>query len=165
MFSGFEARLGAMGSLLDKSIRYTRNLTAEISPPVPYELGFLPAVQWLGDEFQSKHGLPVRVKAEGDVRVGEEATRVMLFLAIRELLVNAVKHANGGCVTVEFRAVDVFLTVDRGIRYQQNLEGIGIAVVAMAARSNRLSDLRPLMEEVRAVLGKAPSGVVSVVGN
>jgi signal transduction histidine kinase len=94
VFSGFEGRIEGITSLLDKAIAYTRTLTAQISPPVLYELGFQPAVAWLADQVSSKHGLPVRVHATGDASVEEEAGRIMLFLAVRELLINAVKHSN-----------------------------------------------------------------------
>lgn len=40
---------------------------------------------------------------------------------------------------------DVFLTVDRGIQYQQNLSGRNIAVVILRSKSNRLRDLLPLL--------------------
>jgi len=101
MFSGVEGRLEAMGALLDKSIRYTRTLTAEISPPVLYELGFLPAIMWLADRMLAKYSLPVKVESAGDMDLGEEAVRVTLFLAIRELLVNAAKHAGARSVRVQ----------------------------------------------------------------
>jgi len=47
---------------------------------------------------------------------------------------------------------DVLLTVDQGIRHQQNLRAGGIAVVGLVAVSNRLADLVPLMPSVLAVL-------------
>lgn len=39
---------------------------------------------------------------------------------------------------------DVFLTVDQGIEYQQNLTARKIAVIILSARSNRLKDLLSL---------------------
>lgn len=40
---------------------------------------------------------------------------------------------------------DVFLTVDQGIEYQQNLAARKIAIVIFRSRSNRLKDLLPLV--------------------
>lgn len=37
----------------------------------------------------------------------------------------------------------VFVTLDRGIAYQQNLSGRKIAIVMIRAKSNRLADLVP----------------------
>ena len=38
---------------------------------------------------------------------------------------------------------DAFVTIDQSLQYQQSLEGKPIAVIAIAARSNRVDDLRP----------------------
>jgi hypothetical protein len=46
----------------------------------------------------------------------------------------------------------VFLTVDRGIQYQQNLGSTAVAIVALHARSNDIVDLLPLIPEVEQVL-------------
>ena len=47
---------------------------------------------------------------------------------------------------------EVLLTVDRGIRHQQNLAAAGVAVVVMVAATNRLPDLLPLAPAVEAAL-------------
>jgi hypothetical protein len=54
----------------------------------------------------------------------------------------------------ETAGFDVFLTVDQGIEYQQNLTARKIAIVVFRARSNRLKDLLPL---VRACLASIES--------
>ena len=41
----------------------------------------------------------------------------------------------------EAAGFDVFLTMDRGLQYQQNLVGRVIAILIIRARSNRLEDL------------------------
>jgi hypothetical protein len=38
---------------------------------------------------------------------------------------------------------DVFLTVDQGIEYQQNLTGRNMAIIIFRTKSNRLKDLLP----------------------
>jgi uncharacterized protein DUF5615 len=40
---------------------------------------------------------------------------------------------------------DVFLTVDQGIEYQQNLTAKKIAIIILGAKSNRLKDLLSLV--------------------
>ena len=40
---------------------------------------------------------------------------------------------------------DVFITADQNLRYQQNLSALPLAVVVVVAKSNRISDLRPLI--------------------
>jgi hypothetical protein len=51
---------------------------------------------------------------------------------------------NGDLLTVaETAKYDVFLTVDRGIEYQQNLTGRTIGIIIFRTKSNRLKDLLP----------------------
>ena len=53
---------------------------------------------------------------------------------------------------------EVLLTVDQGIRYQQNLQTAGVAVVVMIGASNQLADLVPLVPEVLAALNRVQAG-------
>jgi hypothetical protein len=53
---------------------------------------------------------------------------------------------------------EILLTVDQNLRYQQNLQGAGVAIVV--AVSNRLADLVPLMPSAQAVLASIRPGDV-----
>ncbi len=55
---------------------------------------------------------------------------------------------------------DVFLTVDQGIEYQQNLSGRTIAVITLRARSNRLKALLPLLPERLSQIASIQSGQI-----
>ena len=54
----------------------------------------------------------------------------------------------------------ILLTTDQNLRYQQNLEQAGVAVIVLVAQSNRLPDLVPLIPDVRSVLSTIASGEV-----
>jgi len=58
----------------------------------------------------------------------------------------------------------VFLTVDRGIEYEQNLGEVGIAVILIRAKSSRLVDLLPHVTEVLRVLRGIEPGEFIRVG-
>jgi hypothetical protein len=58
----------------------------------------------------------------------------------------------------------ILLTTDQNLRYQQNLEQAGVAVVVLVARSNRLPDLVPLIPDVCSVLSIIVPGQVIEVG-
>jgi hypothetical protein len=47
---------------------------------------------------------------------------------------------------------EIFLTLDRGVEYEQNLKGREISVVLISARSNRLADLLPRIPTVLTAL-------------
>ena len=58
---------------------------------------------------------------------------------------------------------EVLLTVDQGIRHQQNLQAAGVAVVVMVGSSNRFADLAPLIPAVLTALSTIqPGDVVEV---
>lgn len=59
----------------------------------------------------------------------------------------------------------ILLTADQNLRYQQNLQSAGVAVVVLVAPSNRLPDLIPLMPKARSVLSAIAPGEVIEVGS
>ncbi len=76
-----------------QAIDETRSLTVELYPPVLYELGFAAAMEWLGEQLFREYRLRVTVRVQGSYRSLENELRGMLFQAVRELLLNVVKHA------------------------------------------------------------------------
>jgi hypothetical protein len=57
----------------------------------------------------------------------------------------------------------ILLTTDQNLRYEQNLQQAGVAVVVLVAPSNKLSELLPLMPNARNVLNTiAPGEVIEV---
>ncbi len=111
IFCGFEARIEEILKLLDQTIRYTRNLTFEISPPALYELGLEAAIDGLAERFRTKHGLAVRIEAEDVGPLGDEVA-VLLYKSVQELLTNVTKHAAAANATVRLRREGDLLRVE-----------------------------------------------------
>jgi len=65
----------------------------------------------------------------------------------------------------EEEGYEAFVTLDKGIQYQQNLLGREIAIVIIRARSNRLIDLLPHAEACLSSIASAYPGGVILVGN
>lgn len=112
VFGGHGDALGELITLSDQAIRYTRSLTFELSPPVLYELGLGPALDWLAEQTQRKHGLKVKVKDKLRTPLSDEI-KVMFWKSARELLHNVVKHAGAKKVAIRLEGKDgqVVLTV------------------------------------------------------
>ncbi len=91
--NGFHERLTEVYNLIDESITRTRTLTADLSPPVLYELGLPAAIQWLGDRLRAEHGISFELEAPKEWEAVDDETRVVLFQAVRELLINVAKHS------------------------------------------------------------------------
>lgn len=59
---------------------------------------------------------------------------------------------NGDLLRLAEGRFDVFLTGDQNLTYQQNLRDTNMAVLVLAAESNRFGTLKPLMPKVREAL-------------
>ncbi|MGI4788976.1 MAG: hypothetical protein ACRYFS_09010 [Janthinobacterium lividum] len=70
---------------------------------------------------------------------------------------------NGRLLTLAETQFDVFLTVDKGIKYQQNFIGRNIAVITLRGRNNRIETHIPLMPQVLALLPIVQPGLVYFV--
>ena len=86
--------------IIDEAIDQIRDVTYELSPPILYDLGLLPALKWLADHLEQKFGLAVQVIDDGSVIRLSRSAEATVFRSVRELLVNAAKHAAGGEVIV-----------------------------------------------------------------
>lgn len=72
---------------------------------------------------------------------------------------------NGALLDVMLAAgFRTLITVDRNLHFQQNVAVSGIAVIVLHARSNRASDLAPLIPAILEALAGAKSGSVAHVG-
>lgn len=86
-------RLDGVVAVIDEAIAASRELTAEVAPPVLYQSGLPKALRWLAKWIEEKHGLAVDVAADERQKEVSLDTRVVLFQAVKELLFNVVKHA------------------------------------------------------------------------
>jgi len=98
--------------LIARIIESTRSLTFELSPPVLYELGFEAAMEWLVRQMREQHGLSTEFRGDGQSKPLDNNVRVLLFQAVRELLVNVAKHAQARNVTVSTQMAGDEIRVD-----------------------------------------------------
>lgn len=99
--------------LLGESVICSRTLTSELSPSILQHDGLLPALEWLGQQMQEKHGLAVELICEEDAAPESDEMKILLFYSVRELLFNAVKHSKtaSACVEVKQMSDGISLTV------------------------------------------------------
>jgi hypothetical protein len=71
---------------------------------------------------------------------------------------------NGELLQLADGQIDVFVTIDAGMEYQQRLEGRSFGVVVLSAASNRLEALLPLVPRLVAELDGMMAGQVVRVG-
>lgn len=79
--------------LINYSIKYTRALTFELSPPMLYERGFEEALEWLGQSIYERSGIEIYVDNDGLPKPLSDDIKVILFKSVRELITNILKHS------------------------------------------------------------------------
>jgi predicted nuclease of predicted toxin-antitoxin system len=71
---------------------------------------------------------------------------------------------NGELLALAAKSFDVFVTTDRNLHFQQNIERFDIVVVVMIAKTNRLADLRPIVPGILKLLPFLKKGQVREIG-
>ena len=113
--------LEAIEALVEQAVSRTRSITCELSPPVLYELGLEPALQWLVEQFRRQSDASADLEVQGDCASLSEEARITLFQITRELLANVAKHARARHVTVALRCADGGVSVvvrDDGVGFE-----------------------------------------------
>ena len=72
---------------------------------------------------------------------------------------------NGELLVLASEHFDVFVTVDRNLFFQQNLESLSIAVITLQAKTNRLTALKPLVPNLLAAINSAQPGIAKFIGS
>lgn len=67
---------------------------------------------------------------------------------------------NGELLSLAESEFDVLLSLDKNIRYQQDLKSARIAIVIVRARSNRIQDLLPVIPDCLAALQNVQPGQI-----
>lgn len=86
--------------LIEQMISETRSLTFELSPPVLYELGLEPALEWLVEQFHEQHNFQIKMNTCEEIKPINDEIRFVLFDAVRELLMNIVKHSSAKSILI-----------------------------------------------------------------
>jgi hypothetical protein len=66
---------------------------------------------------------------------------------------------------VEQLGFELFITIDPGLAYQQNLSNRKIAVLVLQPRTSRLVDLLPLAPECLAQMQSIAPGELRIIGS
>ncbi len=114
--------------LIEQANRAARSISFELSPLVLHDLGLEPALQWLVENIHSRYGIQINLEDDGQPKPTDARTRVILFRAVRELLINAAKHSKAKSVRVRMtREAD---------RLSVSVEDDGIGMDSETARVN-----------------------------
>jgi PAS domain S-box-containing protein len=78
---------------IDRAIQETRSLMQDLSPQVLYTFGFDAALDWLAESMQERYEFACHIESQNMPAQLNDDCAVVAFQAVRELLINVVKHA------------------------------------------------------------------------
>lgn len=134
--------------LVEQTIQHTRSLTHDLSPVILYEFGFEVAVETLVEAMQETYGLTIEIENDGQPKALDDDIQILLYKAVKELLVNTVKHAQAN-------RVDISITRDGdSIQVLVEDDGIGFEASKLGLRQGStqgfgLFNIRERLESVK----------------
>lgn len=101
-------------SQLDKAIEQARTLSFDLSPSILYDLGFEVAIEDLVDKFSKEKKIRCSFENCGKLKPLADDVKILLYRAVRELLINAAKHSRAGIVKVSLlrSGSDIYVAVE-----------------------------------------------------
>jgi len=168
---GLREDIQELVGLVDEANRSSRTLTFQLSPPILHDLGFEPALHWLVEDVARHHGLEIALEAPEDASQISERVRVLLFRAVRELLINVAKHAGATRTRVRLEREDGVLRIaveDDGQAFDPDAvggRGLGLSTIrerlshlggemqidSTAGQGTRVTLVAPLQDPERPV--------------
>ena len=140
--------LANIDGLIDTGIQSIRRITNQLRPSLLDDLGLLPALRSLGDEFVERSGVRLTLEAPAMVPAVSARAELALFRAMQEALANVARHAGARHVRVGVMPSGDRLSLEveddgRGLPPEFDLErGEREGHLGLAGMRERISALR-----------------------
>ncbi|CAG9166459.1 hypothetical protein LMG23994_00997 [Cupriavidus pinatubonensis] len=92
------AEIATLHTVIDDTVASVRRIATDLRPALLDELGMVPAIEWLANDFSNRYGLAVSVVAADDEV--PQMIAVAAFRIVQEALSNVVRHAEASRATV-----------------------------------------------------------------
>lgn len=108
-------------NLIERSIKQTRSLVFDLSLPI-LDLGFEAAIKWLAKETAGRLNIPCQVQDDEQSKPMKREMQVVLYKAVRELLINIGNHAQASEVNISINRTNGNINIsvqDDGVGFDQ----------------------------------------------
>lgn len=161
--SSLAANVVQIDDMLKSAIDTSRSLSHELSPPVLHHCDLTATLRWLANQFQTKHGLAVLVKSNGEVQLHSDELKAFFYRAAQELLFNVIKHARvkqGGIHVWRHREYVCMSVWDRGRGFdpQRLKETTGFGLLSIRERIEVLGGRM----KIRSARGKGSTFLIMI---
>ena len=115
-----QAKVTQMLALLDGAVASVRRIAADLRPLVLDDLGLVPAIEWVAQNFTQRTGVPCALDLDESLEL-EEPFATGVFRIVQESLANVGKHARASRVRVAMHRSDGHLVVsvqDDGVGFR-----------------------------------------------
>ncbi len=114
-------------SYIEQAADSSRQLTADLRPPVLYEGGLAAGLRFLAQKMEDQHKIYTHLLISSDIEPGSDLIKVLIYQCVQELIFNAVKYAKVSECFVTVERLDGVIQViveDKGIGF--NLANLGM---------------------------------------
>uniref|UniRef100_UPI0007C6FAC9 PAS domain-containing sensor histidine kinase n=1 Tax=Paraburkholderia ferrariae TaxID=386056 RepID=UPI0007C6FAC9 len=94
------ARIEGMSTLIDSTVRAVRRIAADLRPVMLDDLGLVPAIEWLANDFTSRYGIAVQRHIHTGNTTFSNAAASTLFRIVQEALTNVARHSEASVVVL-----------------------------------------------------------------
>jgi PAS domain S-box-containing protein len=133
-------RTSSMLQLVDDSIRSVRRICTELRPGILDDLGLVAAIEWAGEDFESRTGTRCRLDLSPDEIAVNPEQATAIFRIFQETLTNVARHADASKVDVRIAREHGELTLEvhdngKGITEQEHLSRKSLGILGMRERA------------------------------
>ena len=126
-----QAKLARMGGLLSETVAATRRISSELRPLILDDLGLVPAIEALVEQFTERTGVTCGLAIDDPNLELQDAHKTAVFRIVQESLTNIVKHAQATHADVAIARRDGQIAIS--VRD----DGVGFAVDGPRGRGSR----------------------------
>ena len=142
-----ERIIGESSELIHAAITESRTLTYDLSPPILYELGLIPAIKWRLEQIEEKFEIITNFKSsENTLNINSDIS-ILLYRIICELLINIIKHANADLIEIKIRKDEKFFYFSvtdngQGFNYQPKTKITKLGGFGLFSITERLDSIQ-----------------------
>ncbi|WP_323122751.1 PAS domain S-box protein [Burkholderia alba] len=96
-------QLRGMHRLIDSTVASVRRIAADLRPVMLDDLGLVPAIEWLAQDFTHRYGIEVECHVEPGETGFNSVGATTLFRIVQEALTNVARHADATRVRLTLR--------------------------------------------------------------
>jgi signal transduction histidine kinase len=133
----FGATAADSKALIDRMMRFVRDLAMGLRPSMLDDLGLQPALAWQAREFERRYDVPVDLHVDGDLEGLPDPHRTCIYRVVQEALTNCGKHSGATSIEIVVKRSGDRLEAtvrDNGVGIAPSTDGRGLGLIGIKER-------------------------------